>query len=98
MSTVSTIDPTHTQIEFSVRHMCLATVRGCFDAEIGAAITDPFGLRRRAAKASAVLNRKAFGLHWNQILEAGGLLMSEEVKLRLDVQVTAAESAEAVPA
>ena len=58
------------------------------DAEIGDAITDPWGLQRRAATASGTLNRKAWGLTWNQILEAGALLVSEEVKLSIDVQVT----------
>lgn len=58
------------------------------DAEIGAPITDPWGLQRRAATASAKLNRKEWGLSWNQILEAGSLLVSEDVKLSIDVQVT----------
>lgn len=58
------------------------------DAEIGAPITDPWGLKRRAATASAKINRKEWNLTWNQILEAGSLLVSEEVKLSIDVQVT----------
>jgi polyisoprenoid-binding protein YceI len=58
------------------------------DAEIGAPITDPWGLQRRAATASAKLNRKDWGLTWNQIIEAGALLVSEDVKLSIDVQVT----------
>jgi polyisoprenoid-binding protein YceI len=58
------------------------------DAEIGAPITDPWGAQRRAATASAKLNRKDWGLTWNQILEAGALLVSEDVKLSIDVQVT----------
>jgi hypothetical protein len=58
------------------------------DAEIGAPITDPWGAQRRAATASAKLNRKDWGFTWNQILEAGALLVSEDVKLSIDVQVT----------
>lgn len=58
------------------------------DAEIGDAITDPWGLQRRAATASTKINRKEWGLTWNQILEAGALLVSEDVKLSIDVQVT----------
>jgi len=57
-------------------------------AEIGNAITDPWGMKRRAATASGVINRKEFGLSWNQILEAGALLVGEEVKLSLEVQAT----------
>jgi polyisoprenoid-binding protein YceI len=59
------------------------------NAEIGQAITDPWGMKRRAASASAVVHRKEFGLSWNQILEAGSLLVGEEVKLNLEVQATA---------
>jgi polyisoprenoid-binding protein YceI len=58
------------------------------DAEIGDAITYPWGLQRRAATASTKINRKEWGLTWNQILEAGALLVSEDVKLSIDVQVT----------
>ena len=58
------------------------------DAEIGQAIRDPFGLVRRAATASGKIHRKDWGLSWNQVLEAGSLLVSEDVRLTLDVQVT----------
>jgi polyisoprenoid-binding protein YceI len=46
------------------------------------------------------INRKEWGLTWNQVLEAGSLLVGEEVTISIDVQVTAAgaERAEAVPA
>lgn len=58
------------------------------DAEIGEPITDPWGMQRRAATASAKINRKEWDLTWNQVLEAGALLVAEEVKLSIDVQVT----------
>jgi polyisoprenoid-binding protein YceI len=41
--TTWTIDPSHTQIEFSVRHMGLSTVRGRFTAFGGSVVTDPDG-------------------------------------------------------
>jgi polyisoprenoid-binding protein YceI len=171
-----TIDPAHTQIEFSVRHMGLATVRGRFgafggsvvtddagapsavsveidtasidtnaaardahlrsadffdaeanptiafrstavrplgrdryevegdltmhgvtrsvvlDAEVGDEVRDPWGLLRRAAVVGGKIQRKDFGLGWNQVLEAGALLVGEEVKLSFDVQVTTTEA------
>ena len=40
-------------------------------------ITDPYGLQRAAAEGTAELNRKDWGLTWNQVLEAGSLLVSE---------------------
>lgn len=58
------------------------------EAEVGAPVRDPWGLWRRAAMVSGKLNRKDFGLAWNQVLEAGALLVGEEVRLSFDVQVT----------
>ena len=58
------------------------------DAEIGEPIRDPFGLIRRAASGSTKINRKDWGLTWNQVLEAGALLVAEEVRITLDVQAT----------
>jgi len=48
---------------------------------------DPWGGLRRGATASAKLNRKDFGLGWNQILEAGGVAVGEEVDISLEVEL-----------
>lgn len=50
-------------------------------------IADPFGNRRIAGTLSGKINRKTWGLTWNQVLEFGALLVGEDVKLTLDVQV-----------
>ena len=47
---------------------------------------DPWGKTRIGASATAKINRKDFGLVWNVALEAGGVLVGEDVKLTLDVQ------------
>ncbi len=47
--------------------------------------TDPFGNVRAGFEGSAEINRKDFGLTWNVALEAGGLLVSEKIKLQLDI-------------
>lgn len=62
------------------------------EAEIGEPIRDPWGQLRRAAVVAGKLNRKDFGLTWNQVLEAGALLVGEEVRLSFDVQVTSSEA------
>lgn len=72
------------------------TIRGearpvTFDVDVQDPINDPFGNVRVAAEASGKLNRKEWGLNWNQVLEAGALLVGEEVKFTLDVQAVAAE-------
>jgi polyisoprenoid-binding protein YceI len=53
---------------------------------------DPWGNRRLGFSASATINRKDFGLHWNQALEAGGLLVGDKVEISLDVQAIAAQA------
>ncbi|HEY6826762.1 MAG TPA: YceI family protein [Gemmatimonadaceae bacterium] len=180
-----TIDPTHAEVGFSVRHMMIATVRGRFGAVSGTATVDehnpknskvdvtidarsvdtrqemrdnhlrspdffdveqfpnlhfvskridgdprkgefrligdltirgvtrevelkaalegegkdPWGNERAGFSASGKLNRTDFGLHWNQALEAGGVLVSDEVKLAIDVEmVKQADVAETVAA
>lgn len=47
--------------------------------------TDPFGNVRAGFEGTAEINRKDFGLTWNVALEAGGLLVSEKIKLQLDI-------------
>ena len=54
---------------------------------------DPWGNVRIGASASTKINRKDFGLHWNTALEAGGVLVGDEVKITLDVEATKQESA-----
>ena len=58
------------------------------EAELGDPITDPWGLTRRAATVSGKIDRKEWGLTWNQVLEAGSLMVSEGVRISIDVQVT----------
>ena len=51
-----------------------------------AAGKDPWGNTRVGLSAVTKINRKDFGLGWNAVLEAGGVLVGEEVTLTLDVQ------------
>jgi polyisoprenoid-binding protein YceI len=57
-----------------------------FTAEVGAPVKDPWGLTRAAANIRGKLNRKDWGLNWNQVLELGALLVGEEVIFDFDVQ------------
>ncbi|MDX2014766.1 MAG: YceI family protein [Myxococcaceae bacterium] len=51
---------------------------------------DPWGGQRWAFEASTVINRKDFGLNWNQALEAGGVLVGDEVHIDVQAQLVAA--------
>ena len=58
-----------------------------FDLEFGGVATDPWGNTKAGFEAEAEINRKDWGLEWNVALEGGGVLVSEKVKIRLDVQL-----------
>ena len=51
--------------------------------------TDPYGNARFGFEGVAEINRKDFGLTWNAALEAGGLLVSENVKLEIEISAIA---------
>jgi polyisoprenoid-binding protein YceI len=50
---------------------------------------DPWGNTRIGASATAKINRKDWGLNWNAALEAGGVLVGEQVKIQLEVSLVA---------
>lgn len=54
---------------------------------ISADVKDPWGNTKAGTHAVAKINRKDFGLTWNSVLEAGGLLVGEEVTIELDVEL-----------
>jgi polyisoprenoid-binding protein YceI len=47
---------------------------------------DPWGNTRLGLSATTKINRKDFGLTWNAVLEAGSVLVGDEVTITLDVQ------------
>jgi polyisoprenoid-binding protein YceI len=49
---------------------------------------DPWGNQRAAFEAKTSINRKEFGLTWNQALEAGGVLVGDQVNIEVEVQAT----------
>lgn len=51
---------------------------------------DPWGNTRAAFLATTTIDRRDFGLVWNAALESGGVLVSNEIKLTLDVQAIGA--------
>ena len=57
------------------------------DVEFNGVATDPWGNEKAAFEAEGELNRTDWGLTWNANLEKGGVLVSEKIKLVLDVQL-----------
>ena len=54
--------------------------------EVSEPAKDPWGNTRIGLSATTKINRKDFGLTWNSTLEAGGVLVGEDVTITLDVQ------------
>src|SRR5277367_4077308 len=51
-----------------------------------AATKDPWGNKRIGVAATTKINRKDFGLTWNAALEAGGLMVGEDIGITLDLE------------
>jgi polyisoprenoid-binding protein YceI len=62
-----------------------------FEAEYEGKGTNPWGQEVVGFTAETKINRKDFGLTWNQALETGGVLVGEDVKLSLEIQANPAE-------
>jgi polyisoprenoid-binding protein YceI len=72
------------------------TIRGstkevAMDAEFAGSGEDPWGGERASFSASTEIDRREWDLTWNQALEAGGVLVSNKVKISLEVQLVKSE-------
>jgi polyisoprenoid-binding protein YceI len=61
-------------------------------------LTDPWGNARIGFSAKTRIDRKDFGLQWNQALEAGGFVVGDEIKISVDVELTAVAAESTVAA
>ncbi len=57
------------------------------DAELGGVMVDGYGQTKAGFEIIGKINRKEFGLNWSMVTEAGGVVVSDEVKLLLNIQV-----------
>ena len=60
------------------------------DVEQPGTVKDPWGNQRLAFAARGSIDRKDFGLTWNQVLEAGGFMLGDKLEILLDVQAVKA--------
>jgi polyisoprenoid-binding protein YceI len=68
------------------------TIRGVtkevtLDVKAEGRVRDPWGNDRAGFSATGKISRSAFGLIWNQVLEAGGVTVGDEVKISIDVEL-----------
>ena len=50
-------------------------------------IKDPMGMQRTAVSATTKINRQDFGVSWNKTLDSGGVVVSDDVRITLDVEM-----------
>ena len=67
------------------------TIRGVtrevpLDVEVGGQGKDPWGNVRAGFSATTSINRKDFGLTWNQALETGGVLVADRVDIEIELE------------
>ena len=65
------------------------------EVEYGGRAKDPWGNERIGFVAKTSIDRKDFGLQWNQVLEAGGVLVGDRVDIELDIQAVNAQARDA---
>ncbi len=53
----------------------------------GGLMKDPWGINKAVFSVSGKINRKDWNLNWNAALEAGGVLVSEDVWLNCELQM-----------
>lgn len=76
----------------------ILTMRGvekpvALELKIHGVAKDPWGNTRSGFTATAKINRKDFGIEWNKALDAGGVLLGDEVEITIEVEGILAEPA-----
>jgi polyisoprenoid-binding protein YceI len=69
------------------------TIRGTtkkveLEGDFGGIVKDPYGNTKAGFELNGKINRKDFGLQWNAITEAGGLVVADEIKLMMNVELS----------
>ena len=79
------LDATHVQVDgdLTIRDVTRAVTLVVTDEGRG---TDPWGGERAGFSATTKIDRRDFGLTWNAAVEAGGVLVGDEVKISLELE------------
>jgi polyisoprenoid-binding protein YceI len=67
------------------------TIRGqtkpiTLKVESNGQVKDPWGGTRTGFSAKATISRKEFGLHWNALLETGGVVVGDKIEISLEIE------------
>lgn len=77
------------------------TIRGLtrevvLETDFGGVARDPWGADRAGFQARLAIERSDFGLTWNQVLEAGGVLVGDRIDISIEVEAVAQAAVAAV--
>ncbi len=67
------------------------TREAALEVEYEGQIKDAYGKQRAAFTATTELNRKDFGLNWNSVIETGGVVVGDKVKVTLEIAAVKSE-------
>jgi len=70
--------------DFTMRDV---TKKVSFPTKYNGTITDPYGNTRAGFKITGTVNRIEYGLKWNALTEAGGMVVGEEVDITCNVEI-----------
>ena len=62
-----------------------------FDVMYGGISKDPWGNTKAGFKATSTINRKEYGLKWNVVTEAGGMVVADDVKITVNLELNQAK-------
>jgi len=82
---VERIDDTHFKLVggLTIRDVIREVV---LDGEYEGQVDDPWGNRRAAFTATTEISRKEFNVKWNELIETGGAVVGDKVKMTLEVE------------
>lgn len=83
---VEKVDDEHGKIfgDLTIRDVTREVV---LNVEYSGMAKSPYGMTAAGFSASTTINRKLWGLEWNVALETGGLLVGEEIKINIDLEI-----------
>ncbi len=81
---VERVDDTHWKVigDLIIRDVTKEVV---LDTEYEGQIKDAYGKQRAAFSAETTLNRREFGLNWNGVIETGGVIVADRVRVMLNI-------------
>lgn len=94
---VTKIDPLHGKLvgDLTIRDV---TKEVTLDVDYAGQAKTPWGTTSAGFTATTTINRKDWGLNWNVALETGGVLVGDDVKINLEVEIVKQAEAEKVAA